>query len=88
MLGPTGGYIMGFVLAAAVVGYLAERGWDRSVWRTALAMLAGGLWLLLLQMGVSVGLFVGLWVFTLPALLVPLLVSHYRDSYQRRGGNR
>ena len=22
------------------------------------------------------------------ALLVPLLVSHYRDSYQRRGGNR
>ena len=54
----------------------------------ALAMLAGGLWLLSLQMGVSVGLFVGLWVFTLPALLVPLLVSHYRDSYQRRGGNR
>ena len=43
LLGPTGGYIMGFVLAAAVVGYLAERGWDRSVWRTALAMLAGNL---------------------------------------------
>ena len=43
ILGPTGGYIMGFVLAAAVVGYLAERGWDRSVWRTALAMLAGNL---------------------------------------------
>ena len=54
----------------------------------ALALLAGGLWLLSLQLGVSVGLFVGLWVFTLPALLVPLLVSHYRDSYQRRGGNR
>ena len=54
----------------------------------ALALLAGGLWLLSLQLGVSVGLFVGLWVFTLPALLVPLLVSHYRDSYQRRRGNR
>jgi len=31
------------VLAAALVGYLAERGWDRSVPLTALAMLAGNL---------------------------------------------
>lgn len=41
IVGPTGGYIVGFVLAAAVVGYLAQRGWDRNVWLTALAMLAG-----------------------------------------------
>ncbi len=39
--GPTGGYIIGFVLAAGLVGYLAERGWDRSVVWTALAMLIG-----------------------------------------------
>ena len=36
----SGGYIVGFVLAAWVVGRLAERGWDRS-WRVLLAMLAG-----------------------------------------------
>lgn len=38
---PTGGYIFGFLLAAIVVGYLAQRGWDRS-WGSALgAMLVG-----------------------------------------------
>ena len=41
MLGGTGGYLVGFVLAAAVCGYLAERGWDRRVVTTALAMLVG-----------------------------------------------
>ena len=41
MAGPTGGYIVGFVLAAGIVGYLAERGWDRTFGLTALAMLIG-----------------------------------------------
>ncbi len=41
MLGGTGGYLLGFVLAATLVGYLAERGWDRNVATTALAMLLG-----------------------------------------------
>jgi biotin transport system substrate-specific component len=41
LVGPTGGYIVGFVLAASVVGGLAERGWDRSVVWTTLAMLIG-----------------------------------------------
>ena len=29
LLGPTGGYLVGFIAAAYVVGLLAERGWDR-----------------------------------------------------------
>ena len=41
MMGGTGGYLLGFVLAAALVGWLAERGWDRNVATTALAMLIG-----------------------------------------------
>lgn len=41
LVGPTGGYIVGFVLAAGAVGWLAERGWDRSVVRTTAAMLIG-----------------------------------------------
>ena len=36
----SGGYIVGFIGAAWVVGRLAERGWDRS-WRVLLALLAG-----------------------------------------------
>jgi biotin transport system substrate-specific component len=41
LLGPTGGYVLGFVLAAGLVGYLAERGFDRSMPRMAVAMLLG-----------------------------------------------
>ena len=43
MLGPTGGYLVGFVLAAAVIGWLAERGWDRNVFTAAAAMLIGNI---------------------------------------------
>lgn len=39
--GTTAGYLLGFVLAAAVVGYLAQRGWDRRASSTLLAMLIG-----------------------------------------------
>jgi biotin transport system substrate-specific component len=39
--GPTGGYLAGFVLAAALVGWLSERGWDRRSLTTILAMALG-----------------------------------------------
>ncbi len=39
MAGPTGGFLVGFLLAAALVGVLAERGWDRS-WGLLLAAMA------------------------------------------------
>jgi biotin transport system substrate-specific component len=41
VLGPTGGYIVGFVLAAALVGRLAELGWDRRIIGAIGAMLLG-----------------------------------------------
>ena len=37
----SGGYIVGFVIAAAVTGYLAERQWDRKVSSAIAAMLTG-----------------------------------------------
>lgn len=43
IVGPTGGYLVGFVAAAAAAGWLAERGWSRSVIGTAGAMVAGNL---------------------------------------------
>ena len=39
--GPSGGYLIGFIAAAAVVGFLAERGWDRSLGSSIGAMLIG-----------------------------------------------
>lgn len=41
--GPTAGYLIGFVLAAFVVGSLSERGWDRRPWTTAASMILGNL---------------------------------------------
>jgi biotin transport system substrate-specific component len=37
----TGGYIVGFVIAAGLVGWLAERGWDRSITKMFAATLLG-----------------------------------------------
>ena len=39
--GASGGYIIGFVVAAGVVGWLAERGADRNVLLAFLAFVAG-----------------------------------------------
>ncbi len=41
MMGPTGGYLLGFVVAAWVCGWLAERGFDRSPLKSLVAMSAG-----------------------------------------------
>ena len=38
LLGPTAGYLAGFVAAAFITGWLSERGWDRSVPRLFVAM--------------------------------------------------
>lgn len=39
--GPTGGYIIGFILSAALVGWIAQRSWDRRFVGAALAFAAG-----------------------------------------------
>ncbi len=83
-LGPTGGYLVGFVLAALIVGALSERTWDRRVPTTVAAMVLGNLviyacglaWLLCLAhlLGKSLGgglLAVGLYPF-LPGDLVKI----------------
>ncbi|MBH5397478.1 biotin transporter BioY [Bradyrhizobium sp. CNPSo 4010] len=41
LVGPTAGYLFGFVLAAFVTGWLTERSWDRSVMLLFAAMAAG-----------------------------------------------
>ena len=41
ILGVTGGYLVGFVVAAAIVGRLAELGWDRHIGGSLAAMAIG-----------------------------------------------
>jgi biotin transport system substrate-specific component len=41
VLGPTGGYIMAYPLAAFVAGWLSERGWDRRYLSSLAAMAVG-----------------------------------------------
>lgn len=87
MMGGTGGYLVGYVLAVLLMGFAARAGWDRSMGRMALAMLAanaviyvpGVLWLGQLYGWNEPILQWGLWPFligdalklALAALLVP-----------------
>lgn len=63
LAGPNGGYLIGFVVAAAAVGALAQRGWDRRFPTAVAAMLAGE---------VAIYAFGLLWLARFP-LPVPLL---------------
>lgn len=68
LLGVTGGYLVGSVLAAALTGFLAEKAWDRKVISAVPAMLLGELviftvgvgWLMVvLDVGLTTGLALG-----------------------------
>jgi biotin transport system substrate-specific component len=73
MSGPTGGYLVGFLLAAVAVGWLAERGWARSVASTLAAMLIGTV--IVFACGIAwLGTLIGL-PQAINAGLVPFLLS-------------
>ena len=89
MMGPTGGYLLGFVVSAAAVGWLGNRGWDRHITTTLVAMTFGtavifacGLvWLAILVGWQEIVLEAGLWPFlpgaafkiALAAFIVPAM---------------
>ena len=77
LLGPTGGYLIGFIPAAYLTGWLADKGWDRRIGTTLLVMIFGNiaiytcglLWLICL-MGLSAKVFtVGVYPFIIGDLL-------------------
>jgi biotin transport system substrate-specific component len=82
VLGPTGGYLVGFVFAAGVVGLLAERGWDRQLVWTMQAMVVGNLivyafgvsWLAIFLSDIGTALVQGMLVF-LPGDLVKIAIA-------------
>jgi biotin transport system substrate-specific component len=58
LLGKTGGYLWSYPFAAALTGWLAERGWDRRPHGAALAMALGSL-LILVAGSLWLSVFVG-----------------------------
>jgi len=81
LAGPTGGYLLGFVLAAYVTGAFAERGWDRRWTTTVGAMVIGhvaiyltGLLGLLRFVPPERALMLGVWPF-LPGDLLKILLT-------------
>ena len=83
LAGPTGGYLMGFLPAAYLTGLLAERGWDRRIGTTVLAMVIGnvviyacGLFWLCCLMGLSMKvLTAGLYPFVAGDLLKVIMAA-------------
>ncbi len=83
VLGTTGGYLIGFVIAASLVGRLAELGWDRKLRGSVAAMVIGNVvifaigvtWLAIAaSLSVPDALLYGLWPF-LPGEVVKLIVA-------------
>jgi biotin transport system substrate-specific component len=78
LVGPTAGYLAGFVAAAFITGWLSERGWDRSVPRLFVAMglghivilAAGFAWLAFgMKLGVDKAWLVGVAPFVVASLI-------------------
>ena len=91
------GYLVGFILAGALVGALAERGADRSPWRTALTMVLGNLVVyacgvpylaLSAHLSAASALHYGLTVFLLGDALKVLLAAGLLPGAWRLAGRR
>jgi len=94
ILSPSFGYILGFVLAAYLIGGLVEKGWNRNTATAVLIMLAGniviyipGLLWLAKFVGISKILTVGLYPFilgdTLKIFLAGLILSFNRMVFEK-----
>ena len=81
-VGPTGGYLISYPLAAGIVGKLAEQGWDRTPKLTACSMLIGSfviyasgvIWLSFYVGGIGPAILKGMVPF-LPGDLIKLLLA-------------
>jgi biotin transport system substrate-specific component len=78
--GATTGYLFGFMIAAFVTGYLAENGFDRSLWKVFTAMFLGDIILLsfgsiwLAILGMQNVLVIGFLIF-IPGDIVKILIA-------------
>lgn len=77
MMGTTGGYLVGFVAMAAIAGWAADRGWDRSAFKLFGAMLVAEA--VMMTMGFAwLATIIGAdkaWTFGVAPFIVPDLVK-------------
>src|SRR5690606_8245484 len=77
MAGPTGGYLAGFLVMTAIIGFAADRGWDRNAFKLVGVMLFADA--VLLVMGASwLGVLMGsenAWTFGVAPFIVPDIVK-------------
>jgi biotin transport system substrate-specific component len=90
LLGPTGGYLISFPIAAALVGYLAEKGWMVGLFRLAGVMLLGhgliltlGTAYLATKIGMAHALAVGFAPFVLGSILKAALAASIIEAVRR-----
>jgi len=77
MLGSTGGYLAGFLAMAAIVGWAADRGWDKSVLKLGAAMLVAEIVMMAMGFAWLAGL-IGIeksWTFGVVPFIVPDLIK-------------
>lgn len=77
MTGSTGGYLLGFVAMAAIVGWAADRGWDRSILKFLAVLLVAETVMMALGFG-WLSLLIGAekaWTFGVVPFIVPDLVK-------------
>ncbi len=86
VLGPTGGYIVGFIFAAALTGWLAQRNWDHRILGAIASFAAGSLvtfaiglpWLaVVLHLNLQQTLEGGLYPFILGGIIKALLAAGF-----------
>ncbi len=99
LLGPTGGYLLAYPIAAFIAGHLAERGFDRRYWTSFAAMAAGlgvvfafgVIWLASAAspaMGISGALRVGFWPFVGADLIKLAIAAGILPTFWRLNGVR
>jgi biotin transport system substrate-specific component len=77
MMGTTGGFLAGFVVMAVIVGWAADRGWDRSFFRFLAALLVAEVVMMAMGFGWLANL-IGAdkaWTFGVMPFIVPDLVK-------------
>ena len=81
LLGPTGGYLIGFIPAVYLVGYLSERGWANSLTSAFMIMIIGtliiflfGISWLAVTAGFGTALSIGLYPY-IPGAIIKIILA-------------
>jgi len=91
LLGPTGGYLIGFIPAAYSVGYLSEKGWNQKIRLTLSSMIIGaaiiflfGVSWLSISAGLNAAITIGFIPYTIGAVIKIALATSIVYSISKK----